>query len=221
MNRAASLALLAVALLIPISTPKAQGPQDSIEQPSETLRVFLDCQTRCDFSHFRRWAGSNYQLISSRPQSQLELSIRVDLQQRDQPADAWFLSSDHHCAAIFVSWMQPCSNQRTWRWIVMTCSIAPTEPSLPSPTVVPVLATAASTDWKTSGLRARRVATPWLVHTSHIAAKKIASEVGTARARSSSRTATCGACSARTTISAKLYDPAPPSEAHRRKRSQP
>ena len=54
MNRATITALLSVAVPVPISTSRAQEPADSTQQPTEALRVFLDCHTRCDFSHYRR-----------------------------------------------------------------------------------------------------------------------------------------------------------------------
>ncbi len=53
MKRAAITALLSVAISIPLSIAHSQETADTTRQ-SETLRVFLDCQTRCDFSHFRR-----------------------------------------------------------------------------------------------------------------------------------------------------------------------
>jgi hypothetical protein len=54
MKRAAIFALLSVALFLPSSTSRAQEAPDSLGQQPEVLRVFVDCQTRCDFDHFRR-----------------------------------------------------------------------------------------------------------------------------------------------------------------------
>jgi hypothetical protein len=53
MNRAALTALLSVAISIPFATVYPQETTDTTQQ-SEALRVFLDCHTRCDFSHYRR-----------------------------------------------------------------------------------------------------------------------------------------------------------------------
>ena len=51
-------ALTLMALLLPVSLAVAQEPAaapDSAAVPNgETIRVFLDCRTRCDFDHIRR-----------------------------------------------------------------------------------------------------------------------------------------------------------------------
>ncbi len=55
MNRTTVAQCIAIAALSPMFSPGVEAqaePSDSSR--TETLKVFLDCQTRCDFDHFRR-----------------------------------------------------------------------------------------------------------------------------------------------------------------------
>ncbi len=55
MNRSAATSLLlTAAVLLPLATTTAQEPPTTPSAKIEALKVFLDCQTRCDFDHFRR-----------------------------------------------------------------------------------------------------------------------------------------------------------------------